>query len=90
MQQRSVYYDEKMQNSLSVDSFRSGCGTCSVFANRLDNKNSCALRYNTRNTLLQELTYGGITMKIVLIKSPKVLAPILRAMFKVKKIHYED
>ncbi|MBE6741943.1 MAG: stage V sporulation protein SpoVM [Ruminococcaceae bacterium] len=29
-------------------------------------------------------------MKIVLIKSPKVLAPILRAMFKVKKIHYDD
>lgn len=29
-------------------------------------------------------------MKVVLIKSPKVLAPILRAVFKVKKIHYDD
>lgn len=29
-------------------------------------------------------------MKVVLIKSPKVIAPILRAVFKVKKIHYED
>ena len=29
-------------------------------------------------------------MKVVLIKSPKLLAPILRAVFKVKKIKYED
>ncbi|WP_177918768.1 stage V sporulation protein SpoVM [Clostridia bacterium] len=29
-------------------------------------------------------------MKVVLIKSPKVIAPILRAVFKVKKIHYDD
>lgn len=29
-------------------------------------------------------------MKVILIKSPKALAPILRAVFKVKKIHYED
>ncbi|MBQ7203637.1 MAG: stage V sporulation protein SpoVM [Eubacterium sp.] len=29
-------------------------------------------------------------MKVVLIKSPKLLAPILRAMFKVKKITYTD
>ncbi|MDD6602935.1 MAG: stage V sporulation protein SpoVM [Eubacteriales bacterium] len=28
-------------------------------------------------------------MKIVLIKSPKLLAPILRAVFKVKKIEYD-
>lgn len=29
-------------------------------------------------------------MKVVLIKSPKMLAPLLRAVFKVKKIHYDD
>lgn len=29
-------------------------------------------------------------MKVVLIKSPKVLVPILRAVFKVKKIHYDE
>ncbi|MBQ8076830.1 MAG: stage V sporulation protein SpoVM [Eubacterium sp.] len=29
-------------------------------------------------------------MKVVLIKSPKILAPILRKMFKVKKITYND
>ena len=29
-------------------------------------------------------------MKVVLIKSPKILAPILRAMFKVKKVSYND
>lgn len=29
-------------------------------------------------------------MKVVLIKSPKILAPILRAVFKVKKVHYND
>ena len=29
-------------------------------------------------------------MKVVLIKSPKILAPILRAMFKVKKVNYND
>lgn len=29
-------------------------------------------------------------MKVILIKSPKLLAPILRAVFKVKKITYED
>lgn len=29
-------------------------------------------------------------MKVVLIKSPKILAPILRAVFKVKKIKYDD
>ena len=29
-------------------------------------------------------------MKVVLIKSPKLLAPILRAVFKVKKITYQD
>lgn len=29
-------------------------------------------------------------MKVILIKSPKVLAPILRAVFKVKKITYTD
>lgn len=29
-------------------------------------------------------------MKVVLIKSPKILAPFLRAVFKVKKINYED
>ena len=29
-------------------------------------------------------------MKVVLIKSPKVLATILRAVFKVKKIHYDE
>lgn len=29
-------------------------------------------------------------MKVVLIKSPKMLAPILRAMFKVKKLHYDE
>ena len=29
-------------------------------------------------------------MKVVLIKSPKVLAPILRAVFKVNKIHYDE
>ncbi|MBQ9532142.1 MAG: stage V sporulation protein SpoVM [Eubacterium sp.] len=29
-------------------------------------------------------------MKVVLIKSPKILAPFLRAMFKIKKIHYDD
>ncbi|MGN0531585.1 MAG: stage V sporulation protein SpoVM [Eubacterium sp.] len=28
-------------------------------------------------------------MKIVLIRSPKLLAPILRAVFKVKKIEYD-
>ncbi len=29
-------------------------------------------------------------MKVVLIKSPKLIAPILRAVFKVKKIKYDD
>ncbi|MBE6719510.1 MAG: stage V sporulation protein SpoVM [Ruminococcaceae bacterium] len=29
-------------------------------------------------------------MKVVLVKSPKVLAPILRAMFKIKKVTYND
>ncbi|HCK43480.1 MAG TPA: stage V sporulation protein SpoVM [Ruminococcaceae bacterium] len=29
-------------------------------------------------------------MKVVLIKSPKFLAPILRAVFKVKKINYNE
>ena len=29
-------------------------------------------------------------MKVVLIKSPKILAPLLRAMFKVKKLNYEE
>ncbi len=29
-------------------------------------------------------------MKVVLIKSPKILAPILRAVFKVKKINYDS
>lgn len=29
-------------------------------------------------------------MKVILIKSPKLLAPILRAVFKVKKITYEE
>ena len=29
-------------------------------------------------------------MKVILIKSPKIIAPILRAMFKVKKINYDD
>ena len=29
-------------------------------------------------------------MKVVLMKCPKVLAPILRAVFKVKKIHYDE
>jgi len=29
-------------------------------------------------------------MKVVLIRSPKMLAPLLRAVFKVKKITYED
>ena len=29
-------------------------------------------------------------MKVVLIKSPKLLAPLLRAVFKVKKVTYED
>ena len=29
-------------------------------------------------------------MKVVLIKSPKLLAPLLRAVFKVKKITYDE
>jgi hypothetical protein len=29
-------------------------------------------------------------MKVVLIRSPKIIAPLLRAVFKVKKITYED
>ncbi len=29
-------------------------------------------------------------MKVVLVKSPKILAPLLRAIFKVKKINYEN
>jgi hypothetical protein len=29
-------------------------------------------------------------MKVVLIKSPKILAPLFRAMFKIKKITYEE
>ncbi len=29
-------------------------------------------------------------MKVVLVKSPKVLAPLLRAIFKVKKVTYEN
>ncbi|MBR4241177.1 MAG: stage V sporulation protein SpoVM [Eubacterium sp.] len=29
-------------------------------------------------------------MKVVLIRSPKVLAPLLRAVFKVKKINYTE
>ncbi|WP_367112349.1 stage V sporulation protein SpoVM [uncultured Eubacterium sp.] len=29
-------------------------------------------------------------MKVILIKSPKLLAPILRTIFKVKKINYKD
>jgi len=29
-------------------------------------------------------------MKVVLIKSPKLLAPLLRAVFKVKKVTYDD
>ncbi|MGN0528132.1 MAG: stage V sporulation protein SpoVM [Eubacterium sp.] len=29
-------------------------------------------------------------MKVILIKSPKLLAPILRAVFKVKKITYSE
>lgn len=33
---------------------------------------------------------GEVLMKVILIKSPKILAPILRAVFKVKKITYDD
>ncbi|MGN0517024.1 stage V sporulation protein SpoVM [Eubacterium sp.] len=29
-------------------------------------------------------------MKVILIKSPKILAPILRSIFKVKKVNYDD
>ncbi len=29
-------------------------------------------------------------MKVVLIKSPKLIAPVLRAIFKVKKIKYDN
>ncbi|MGN0458303.1 MAG: stage V sporulation protein SpoVM [Eubacterium sp.] len=29
-------------------------------------------------------------MKVVLIKSPKIFAPLLRAVFKVKKVSYDD
>ncbi|MGN0525770.1 stage V sporulation protein SpoVM [Eubacterium sp.] len=29
-------------------------------------------------------------MKVILIKSPKILAPILRGIFKVKKVNYYD
>ncbi|MGN0522991.1 MAG: stage V sporulation protein SpoVM [Eubacterium sp.] len=29
-------------------------------------------------------------MKIVVVKSPKAIAPILRAVFKIKKITYND
>ena len=38
---------------------------------------------------MSEYLWGDI-MKIVLIKSPKILAPILRAMFKIKKITDDD
>ena len=29
-------------------------------------------------------------MKVVLLQSPKILSPLLRALFKVKKIRYND
>ena len=29
-------------------------------------------------------------MKVVLVNCPKALAPLLRAMFKIKKMKYED
>ncbi len=28
-------------------------------------------------------------MKVVVIKSPKLIAPVLRALFKIKKINYD-
>lgn len=71
-----------------MDCIRFGVRNGVLLADNLGNKNTCNSSYHPRNTyLLQKV---GEIMKVILIKSPKLLAPILRSIFKVKKINYED
>ena len=77
-----------MQKRIFVDSLRRGMCNCMLPAHSVDYKNSCRCSNHPRNYLLQKI--GEIFVKVVLIKSPKFLAPLLRAVFKVKKINYED
>lgn len=60
-----------------------------LLSDSLDNTNTRRRSNHPRYYLLQEIR-GDMYMKVVLIKSPKLLAPILRAVFKVKKITYEN
>jgi len=46
---------------------------------------ACRLGHNTRLFLLKKVKNGGIVMKVVLIKSPKILCGFLRMIFGIKK-----
>ena len=53
-----VYYEEKMQVGLPVDSLRTRSGNMPFSADGMDNKGSCALCNHSRNTVLQKLNVG--------------------------------
>lgn len=43
------------------------------------------MKYAKANTV----SIGGISMKVVVVKSPRVIAPVLRLIFRIKKEHRE-
>lgn len=85
---RGVYYEKAMQTRLFICCVWHRLCACVLPANRLAYANACFGCNCTRhNHLLQKV---GVFMKVVLFKSPKLIAPLLRMVFGVKKIHYQE
>lgn len=77
-----------MQKRLSALGIRNWVCFGMLSSYRMGNPYACNRRNTPRISDLLEKV--GVYVKMVLIKSPKLLAPILRAVFGVKKIHYEN
>ena len=71
-----------------MDRFRRRVRYCVLLSYCLDNPHIGCCSDNSRYYLLQKVI-GGVFVKVVLLKSPKMLAPVLRAVFKIKKVKSE-
>ena len=71
-----------------MDSLRRGQCAVAVFTDGMDYKDTCACCNYPRSYAVHKEIAGDI-MKVVLIRSPKILAPVLRSIFKIKKIKNE-